>query len=450
MLKVLSLMKKYWYEWNVLCVLIASLSSITAVSGDLTQARISLIYYKDFPAQAIKNNVPVPGCILKTNSDKSGRVLWHCLERIYLIRPLSQVALLKQKQHRLKFNSAAFDLNHTNARIVSVHPLKKPPALSDSGYVPVTGIFITHSFKVKRYQFKNDRTGRISELRATVSHPFYVENSGSFVPVSSVSSTDHLLNNKHETVQLLCPAGRTVHCGVTVSESLPMRVYNLESYKKHTFFAGSEETLVHNGCVFFKNYIKPTLPWWMMDPYTRSLVETAGTTLSSESAELLWGKVPGAQALDIKKAVYYGFIGALNEHSLPGVLFMDHATPWSLYNRYIALSPDDVLRIISPTPGFDKAETIFFINGAPNTMREAINRDFTGYFQKIADLSGKNVVFNTFNPLFFVPCHNLVHPARVQTVIAGFDTNASWTRKAPYYTPFWLYNNSFVCVRPHK
>ena len=329
MLKELSQMKKYWHRWKFLYVLIASLYSANAVSDDLTRARISLVYYKDFPAQAIKNNVPVPGCILKMSPDKSGRILWHCLERIYLIRPLSQVALLKQKQHRLQFNSAAFDLNHTNARIVSVHLLKKTPALSGSGYVPVTGIFITHSFKVKRYQFKNDRTGRISELRATVNHPFYVENSGSFVPVSSVSSTDHLINNKHETVQLLCPAGHTMHCGTMVSGSLPMRVYNLESHKKHTFFAGSEETLVHNGCVFFKNYSEPV----DQDESIRRLKEVARTKLSRESATKLWEKTPDTQGLDPEKIVYCGFLGAMND-SPPGVLYIERATPARFTQRF--------------------------------------------------------------------------------------------------------------------
>ena len=118
-------MKKYWHGWKVLYVLIASLYSLKAVSDNLIWARISLVYYKDFPAQTIKNNMSVPGCVLKMNSDKSGRMLWHCRERTYLIRPLSQVASFNQQRHRLKFNSAEFNPNHTSGRIISVHLLKK-------------------------------------------------------------------------------------------------------------------------------------------------------------------------------------------------------------------------------------------------------------------------------------------------------------------------------------
>ena len=448
-------MKKYWHRWKVSAVLIASLFSVNAVSGDLTRARISLVYYKDFPAQTIKNNVPVPGCILKMNSDKSGRVLWHCLERTYLIRPLSQFALLRQKQHRLKFNSAAFNLNHTNTRIVSVHLLKKPPILSDNGYVPVTGIFVTHSFKVRQYQFKNTETGHISNIRATWDHPFYTEDSGSFLPVSMVSSANHLINNKHEILQLSCPASCTTHCGAMVSRSLPAQVYNLETDKKHTFFAGAENIFVHNCdghrhfAVLLNNHItyETERAGAKIEGDERVLYEGGVESLHKHSASQLLSNVDGEREIIRSKVAFYAMTGVHNNNSPFGVLFKDTGRSKSINESLEALSSEEAVEMMQQAPEYAEAETVFIINNAPAEEEAAVSRGFTEYFQAIGKLSGKKVIYNRWNSLGLstvtVPGH-----ASVLTRVVGHEAKGSNITAMVDMFPFA--HNRFVLVRPFE
>ena len=395
-------MKKRWDSWKVLYILIASLYGINAVAGNIatTRAQIALVYYKDFPAGAIKNNAPVPGCILKANA---GKLFWHCRERVYLLRSLTQVASLKQKQHRLTFNSFALDPNHTEAQIISVHLLKKPRVLPGNNFVPVTGIFITHSFKVKQYQFKNSGTGHISNIRATRDHPFYTETSHSFIPVSRVSSTDHLLNDKQETVHLLCPANRTSHCGIPVAQSLPIQVYNLETDKKHTFYAGKEKIFVHN-CTDSSAF-SPTLPYSTpvstlgVDTKSKEERELLGTLtrrlLRSTISEKL-KQVRGAEDFKPETIAYYTFHGTEVDNS-SGVLFRGTNKSRNTRGVFVKQTPTNIVNMMRRADEFEKAETVFIINSAPATKEEAISRDLAGYFRQIANISNKNVIYNTKN-----------------------------------------------------
>ena len=394
-------MKKRWYRWKVLYLLIASLYGINAVAGNLTTtlAQITLVYYKDFPAQAIKNNVPVPDCVLKADY---GKLFWHCRESVYLLRSLTQVASLKRKKNRLTFNSSALDPNHTGVQIISVHRLKKPPVLPGNNFVPVTGIFITHSFKVKQYQFKNSGTGSISNIRATRDHPFYTETSRSFIPVSRVSSTDHLLNDKQETVHLLCPVNRTSHCGMPASQSLPVQVYNLETDKKHTFYAGEEKIFVHN-CTDSSAF-PPTLPFSIpvsilsvddkseeketLGIFTRGLLRS----IISEKLE----QVRGAEDFKPETIAYYAFCGTEVDYP-SGVLFREIHKSRNARAVLVKQTPTDIVNFMRIIPEFEKAETVFIINSAPATKEETVSRDLAGYFRQVAIISNKNVIYNTKN-----------------------------------------------------
>ena len=378
-------MKEKWYKWFFLYIGLISLYSFNAFSESMPAgwARVSLVYYKDFPAPAINNSTPVSGCILKAGVDGTGSMRWHCQEKVYLLRPLSpsQVASLQQKPHRFS-DAVASDFNHANARVTSVHLLKKAPVLSDRGHMSVTGIFITHSLKVKQYRFKNVKTGDISSIRATDNHPFYSKDSGSFVPVSSLSSNDHLINNKQETVQLLCTGGGTTDCGISASGLSPALVYNLETYKKHTFYAGHAQILVHN-CT--------TRPLY---DHSRPRV-IKQRELSTDDATGLIRKVKGKQAKSIsaEKTVYYFFNGTESDDSYTGVLFDGvDAGPKP------ALSAEEVVGRMQRAPEFNDAEAVYILHSIDGDQ-SIFARSFRAYFQKVAWLSGKKVLYNAKGPM---------------------------------------------------
>ena len=453
-------MKRYRNQRNFIYILAVFLCNANAVAAHLpiNLAEISLLYYKDFPAPDVKSNVPVPGCILQTGANESGSMFWHCQEEIHLLRPLSQVALLRQKPYVLRLHSTELNINHVEARIISVHPLKKTPVLSDGNYMQVTGIFITHSLKVRQYKFKNFSTGHISDIRATRDHLFYTENSHSFVPVFRVSSTDHLINDKQEKVQLLCPAGHAMHCGIPVSRSLPMRVYNLEIDKQHTFYAGDEKIFVHN-CDISSDVL----------PFNNHLIDESelaeegqgyrevGKWLDANNVARLMKSVEGAEGIDSGKVAYYGFHGAdSNSRSLPpGVLFMEDSMSMHSGERFIAQRSEEIVDIMRLSPEFENAETVCIINSAPATEQEAESEYFTEYFQKIADLSNKKVVYNRINSL-------TVYTDRIgsspRTFIGGFKpivdlgalfTDVHWPSGPEYSFDSFAYNK-FMLVHPRK
>ena len=409
-------MKKYRYAWKVLYTFIFALYSVIAVSASPSMgwAQIALVYYKDFSAGAVKNNVPVPGCLLRMASDESGSMLWHCRERAYLIRPLSTVAALQQKTYNLNYLTE-FNFNHIRAQIMSVHPVNKPSAFPGNSYVPVTGVFITHSFKVKEYQFKNMGTGHTSKIRATVSHPFYTENSGSFVPVFNLTSTDHLINNKQETIQLLCQGSHITHCGTMVSGSLPTRVYNLETYKQHTFYAGDEKIFVHNcdessdtvssgdydlfytvpinNHVFYEEERTDNT----ISKKMKALYESEKGRISVGTSSCLQSKAFGGVNVPRERVAFYCFRGAESSEFPDGVLFKDEKISMDRVSGLVALSAEETVEIMRQAPEFEKADTLFVINSAPSFLAAGYNRGFKEYFEEISAHSKKNVTYNSVN-----------------------------------------------------
>ena len=442
-------MKKKLLKWNFLYFLIISLYSTKAITEHIsrTWVQISLLYYKNFTAQTIKNNVPVPGCVLKITSDQPVKILWHCREKAYLLRPLSQVISLHNKPYDFKLNSTEFNLNHTTAQIVSMRLVKKPLALSIHDFVPVTGIFITHSFKVKSYQFKNVRTGHISEIKATWDHPFYAENSGSFIPISSLSSTDHLINNKHEAMQLLCPANRKIHCGIRVHSLPPAQVYNLETYRKHTFYAGSDKIFVHN-CDVSASFLP-------LNNHIYYTVERAGGKLREDDKELLEGKnklskisaqimldhTRNAKYLNHDKIAYYMFHGADSESFPEGVLFKDNSKSISGDKALVKQSPQEIVDTMRKAKEYAEAETLFIINCAPGTQAETEARGFSQYFQSIRDITGKHVISNRRNKLLAMTIKDIND---MPVTIIGGKNELSTCLGGPEYIYDSFPDNQFV------
>jgi len=111
---------------------------------------------------------------------------------------------------------------------------------------PVIGKFKRYASDVRTYRFK-DTEGHIETINATPNHPFYVQNKQAFIPISEVSATDQLLMESGKQVHLICESEKKKACGQQYNHnSKPVVVYNLEVYRKHTYYVGQKKILVHN------------------------------------------------------------------------------------------------------------------------------------------------------------------------------------------------------------
>ena len=257
------------------------------------------------------------------------------------------------------------------------------------------------------------------------------------------------MNNQHETVQLLCPASRTTHCGAMVSRSSPMQVYNLETDKKHTFFAGSEKIFVHNcdtpSYLFapLHNHIvyNAEREHEIMEESDRALYEMGRKRLCKYSAAQLLSTVDGEREISGNIA-YYAMTGVYDSDSPPGVLFKDTGKSKSINESLKALSSEEVVGIMQQAPEYAEAETVVIINDAPVEEEGAVSRGFTEYFQAIGTLSGKKVVYNRRNSLSlytFAPDNT-----SALTRVVGFQDDPSGSVLFPFTF------NQFVLVHPAK
>ena len=101
---------------------------------------------------------------------------------------------------------------------------------------------------LKPIPLKTQKTGKTVSINATPSHPVYVRNKATFIPMDSLSSTDELLDNTGQQIKLICSASHTKHCGLSLKNTTPALIYNLEINKKHTYFVSDIKLLVHNNC----------------------------------------------------------------------------------------------------------------------------------------------------------------------------------------------------------
>ena len=379
---------------------ITLLYSINAGAMNRSSAwvRLALVYYKNLPyheknGHKVSGNEYVPGCVLRTDSAKPHHTLWHCQEKIYLLRPLSEVASWHKEQGQLKLKFSAFTINHIRAKITSFHILKNAPDLSAGDQMPVTGIFITHAPGVGKYSFRHIGTGHISTIRVTPDHPFYLRNTDSFLPVARLSPASNLLNNRNEIIRIICPAGSTTHCGTSRYTSLPVQVYNLEIYKKHTFYAGSDRILVHNCTSPVHVYTDVTTPSDAVKYVACEKVEEAGGVLhltrdklsiSSARATLTSAE---KSADHTEKTVFYNLKEARYNFD-SGSLMIE-------FNHSAGQSPEQLGKIMSTSQDFEKASMISIINdGLGENPDDHQCRLFAQYFKELANQTNKNVVYN--------------------------------------------------------
>ena len=216
---------------------------------DTLSAKIALTYYNSLFCSDECQKHPVENCSKITGQPY--RLM--CREEIVLIRPKRLSDQWSKEQHHkgyIDLNMKEFGIEHIKAYITSVIPFISTSFKTDSynkNTKLVTGIFKRHSFNVHTYTFKNINTGRLSSLRATPNHRFYIKNRQVFLAIKNITKKDTLITSDGSSIKRVYSDRNTQITGSDKTNS-PTLVYNLEIQKKHTYFAGSDNILVHNIC----------------------------------------------------------------------------------------------------------------------------------------------------------------------------------------------------------
>ena len=308
---------------SVVCPVKDYVKNMDAVAQQTDQQEVEMVYYKVFFLSNSWKQPDISGCIVRFKANglqrnKNNSILI-CQERINLLRE-KQVVALWQKQNRLHgfvlLDMPEIGISHVKAHLISVKNVSKIKGNNYSYLInhinaansmrPVTGIFTRHVTNVRRYLFKNIKTGRISAVNATPGHRFYVSNQQAFISISKVSPLDKLITDNGEEVRIVIGIQggeqKENHDKFHYSETVKT-VYNLEISQKHTYFVGLLHICVHNiytilrddNSVAFKGSINE-------DTFTGLFYRGDGTLEYS-------GSIRG----DFKAAQYYGFGRKFNE-----------------------------------------------------------------------------------------------------------------------------------------
>ena len=277
--------------------------------------------------------------------------------------------------------------------------------------MPVTGIFITHAPVVEQYKFRHISTGRISTIRATPDHPFYLQDSGSFVPIAQLSPANNLLNDKNEIIRIIRHEDHVTNRSARKYAFLPAQVYNLEIYKKHAFYAGSEKILVHN-CTshvdkMSTNTTHDNYPDFI--PYNHisdNEVEEGGRMvrhltkgqLSADSIEAILNRMGlGRRYMDMQSTAFYALPEA--EYNFENDLLKVK------FNGSVEKSSEQLGEIMGTAQEFKEAKTIFIINnglGRPQQYSYEQYQSFINYFDTLAKHTDKNVIYNIQGDIYML------------------------------------------------
>ncbi len=234
-----------------------------AITPD-TWKEIDFIYYDDFPYRSSYSNKVIPDCKKYINSQQ--KFVLRCTERINLLRPKTLVDRWQRLQKLygwVPVNIKDIGINNVHGYITAI----KDTTLNTTAVNrtknqsnPVISTIELHTLTIRTYTFKNIKTGVISIINVTPEHRFYVTNIQAFEPIQMIDSDDRLINAAGNEVKLLCNGSRINRCGVKFNRSkVPVAVYNLEIYRKHRYFVGKDQILVHNICT---KYVEK----WNYDP----------------------------------------------------------------------------------------------------------------------------------------------------------------------------------------
>ena len=112
---------------------------------------------------------------------------------------------------------------------------------------PLIGLYQHEVDNVRTYTF-SDEQGYTSTIHATPNHPFYVVNLQRYVPIGKISNDMQLVDANGNSISLVCPQGKKVHCGKPYRKGKKTWVYNVEVYQQHRYLVGKQHVLAHNFC----------------------------------------------------------------------------------------------------------------------------------------------------------------------------------------------------------
>ena len=235
-------------------------------------SEVHLIYYQDFPYLKSHHYQPTSECVLlreKTKRQKKKSHVLRCTEHINLLLPATQANSWSKEQEQqgyVNLHAKQLTAEYVNPTVRAHIVLIKPAAITEktshgtSGY-PATVLFIRHAHNVRTYRFKNLQTGAISTMNSTDNHPFYSVEKRAFISIDSASDSDRLTTETGQPVRLICSKKNKKHCGIAYKNGQLTTVYNMETYPKHTYFAGKENhILVHNCSTKPLTQVKKNIP----------------------------------------------------------------------------------------------------------------------------------------------------------------------------------------------
>ena len=225
---------------------------------------VEIIYYTIFPykeeySQAAMHDcskVYLPGIVKKTTP------ILQCKEQVSLLRPHKVIRQWLEAQHKNHFfllNIREFNIINRHAFIINTHSINQKKINQHTFYNKteyVTGLFKRHVFDKQEYKFKSVETGEISFITSTPQHLFYVKNKKKFIPISDVSPDDDLISKNGQRIKIISPSYHKKHHSTSVKNKIFFTVYNLEIDKRHNYFVGDAQILVHNICVLAKELQK--------------------------------------------------------------------------------------------------------------------------------------------------------------------------------------------------
>ncbi|WP_203249644.1 MULTISPECIES: Hint domain-containing protein [Cysteiniphilum] len=185
---------------------------------------------------------------------------------IKLLRPIEWLEEngMDKVRNEVNLSIPEFGVVNVKAIVTAIKPTTLDTSKIDWSKMdsrPVIGKFKRYASVVKTYTFKDIATDEINTINATPNHPFYVKNKDKFVPIDDVTSTDQLVNDRGQTVKLICDKGKSSQCGKSYNTNgKPVAVYNLEVYQRHVYFVGDYRLLVHNICEMKLKSISQGLP----------------------------------------------------------------------------------------------------------------------------------------------------------------------------------------------
>ena len=254
-------------------------------------SEVDLIYYEDFPYFESHHYQPTPECILLREETKNRQTghshILRCTEHINLLLPVAEVNSWGKEQEQqgyVNLHTKAITADYVGSDIHAHIILVKPAIVTAEKFSPsadahpATVLFIRHARNIRTYQFKNLITGAISTINSTDNHPFYSVDKQAFIPIASASDSDRMVTETGQPVKLICSKKSKKHCGIPYKNGQLTTVYNMETYPKHTYFAGKENHILVHNCS-----MKPSSGAQLSHP-DRDTQWTANATANSHKA----------------------------------------------------------------------------------------------------------------------------------------------------------------------